>query len=109
VFHLTLNRVRDKVRITEGNESITLVVNGEAARMVSALNNARNILSGITADSTDSARFEAVLIFATAIFGREQAKKLMEFYNNDTLCVGDVCAKYFQERLSKLLSKAQKR
>lgn len=108
MFRLSLNRVHDKVRITESGEKITLAVDGDAARMVTALNNARNMLSGITEDSTDGERREAALIFATAIFGREQANQLMAFYGDDPICVINICGKYFSERLSALISKAQK-
>jgi hypothetical protein len=76
--------------------------------MVTALNNARNMLSGITEDSTDGERREAALIFATAIFGREQANQLMAIYWDDPICVINICGKYFSERLSGLISKAQK-
>jgi len=57
-YKLSLNRVRDKLKVVESGEELLLTVDADAARMVTALNNARNMLSGITEDSTDGERRE---------------------------------------------------
>ena len=38
-YELTLNRVHDTIVIREGDETLTLTVNGDAMRMVAGLNN----------------------------------------------------------------------
>jgi hypothetical protein len=47
---------------------------------------------------------------AAAIFGDEQAEKLMNYYPQDTaMSVFDVCERYFSGRLNKLIEREQKK
>jgi hypothetical protein len=108
-YKISLNRIHDKVQITEGEESLLLTVEGDAARMVAALTEAQKALKALNNDSTDGEKQQAALTFAQSIFGNAQAAKLVEFYRGDALCVIDVCGRYFSERLAKLISKAQKK
>ena len=108
-YKLSLNRVRDRLKVIEGDEELLLTVNADAARMVTALTNAQKELKGLTNDSTDEERTAVAKNFAAAIFGGEQADKLLDFYHGDALCVVDVCGRYFAQRLSKLISNVQKR
>jgi hypothetical protein len=108
-YKLTLNRVRDKLKVVESGEELLLTVDADAARMVAGLTKAQKELKSLTNDSTDEERTAVAKNFAAAIFGGEQADKLLDFYHGDALCVVDVCGRYFAQRLSKLISKAHKR
>lgn len=108
-YEISLNRVRDTVRIRENMESITLRVDADPARMVALLNAAQKTLKGVTETSTEAEQEAAALAFAGAIFGDAQAKELLVFYKGDPACVINVCGKYFSARLAKLIRKAQVR
>lgn len=108
-YTISLNRIHDRVQITEGDESLLLIVEGDAARMVSALTEAQKVLRGLNNDSDEGERKQAALTFAQAMFGNAQAVKLIDFYHGDALCVIDVCGRYFSGRLAKLIGNAQKR
>lgn len=109
MYRITLNRVHDSIRINEGNDTLRLFVDADPMRMVAGLSMAQKMLQSINSESTDEQHNEAALFFATAIFGKEQATELAEFYHNDAGCVISVCGKYFHERLGKLITKAQKK
>ena len=109
MFQMSLNRVHDTVKVNEGNESIVLKVNGDPSRIIAGLNRVQKTLQDITEDTPDEERKGAARSLAAVIFGDEQAEKLMEFYRDDALCVISICGSYFKDRLSKLITKAQKR
>lgn len=109
MFKLSVNRVHDRVKITEGGETLLLRVDADPMRMVAGLSQAQKSLQSISKDSTDEDQLNAAKHFATVIFGDEQADKLLEFYRQDAACVINVCAQYFERRLGKLISKAQKK
>jgi len=109
MFNISLNRVHDSVRISEGDERLTLLVDGDAMRMVAALTEAQRTLKGLTEESTEKERMDAAMAFAIAIFGPTQAWELAHFYHDDPACVISVCGKYFSQRLAGLIEKAQKR
>lgn len=106
---MTLNRVHDVVTFREGDEKITLTVNGDAMRMVSGLTKAQAKFKEITDDSPDDAVKECAEYFAAVIFGKEQAAQLTAFYADDPGCVIAVCGQYFKERLAAKITKVQKR
>lgn len=105
----SLGRVHDVIRIREGKDELILHVDGDPMRIVAGLSEAQKILQDLNEESTEAQKNEAALYFATVIFKDEQARKLMEFYMNDGGCVITICGKYFAERLSKKIAKAQKR
>lgn len=109
MYKMSLNRVHDTVKINEGDENIILRVDGDPVRMVAGILQAQKLLQAIDENSTDEQRHDAALFFAGVMFGQDQAAKLFEFYHNDEGCVLNVCGKYFKDRLSKLLDKAQKK
>ena len=109
MYKISLNRIHDRVRITEGGERIDLRVDADPMRMVAGLNEAQRRLKTITDESTTEERNSAALYFAGVIFDTEQAAKLMEFYHDDAACVINVCGRYFSERLAKLIEKSQRR
>lgn len=108
-YEMTLNRVHDTVKIREGDETITLTVNGDSLRMVAGLNKAQAKMKALTDESTDEEIREAAEYFAAVLFGREQTEKLMAFYADDAGCVISACGKYFKERLADKIAKAQKK
>ena len=108
-YEMTLNRVHDTVTIKEGDERLTLSVNGDAMHMIAGMNKANQKLQALTDDSKDEEVLEAAEYFAAVIFGREQAAQLMAFYANDPGCVISVCGQYFKERLVDKIVKVQKK
>ena len=108
-YEVTLNRVHDNILIREGGETLSLAVNGDAMRIVAGLNKAQKMMTDLKESDTDEKARETALYFASVIFGREQAGKLLEFYAEDAACVIAVCGKYFQERLAGKISEVQKK
>ena len=86
-YELTLNRVHDTITIREGGETLPLTVNGDAMRIVAGLSKAQKKLQELKDDSTDAEVKESAEYFASVIFGKEQAAKLMAFYADDPGCV----------------------
>lgn len=106
---ISLNRVHDTVRVREGQERLTLRVDGDAMRMVAGLNAAQKRLQAITEGTPEDEINSAALYFAGVMFGEAQAKALLEFYRGDAGCVVNVCGRYFSGRLARLIERAQKR
>lgn len=109
MYKISLNRIHDRVRITEGDERLDLRVDADPMRVVAGLNEAQRRLKIITDESTVGERNNSAVYFAGVIFGAEQAAQLMDFYHDDAACVINVCGRYFSDRLSKLIEKAQRR
>ena len=108
-YEMTLNRVHDTVVIREGEEKLTLTVNGDAMRIVAGLNRANEKLNKINESTPDADVIAAAEYFAAVIFGKEQAAKLMAFYADDPGCVITVCGRYFKERLAGKITKVQQK
>lgn len=108
-YEMTLNRVHDTVTIREGDEKITLTVNGDAMHMVAGLNKAQAKMKDLSEDSPDDVVKEVSEYFAAVIFGKEQAAQLMAFYADDPGCVISVCGQYFKDRLAGKIANVQKR
>ena len=106
---ITLNRVYDTIAVREGNTKHILHVNGDASRMSVGLLQAQKRLQTINENTTDAEREEITRYFSDIIFGEEQTQKLFDYYYGDASCVIAVCGKYFAQRLSKLITKAQKK
>ena len=108
-YTMTMNRVHDTVTVREGNEKLTLTVNGDAMRMVAGLNKAQQRMKALEEDTPDDEVKDVAEFFAAVIFGKEQAAKLMAFYADDPGCVISVCGQYFKERLAGKITAMQKR
>lgn len=108
-YNLSLNRVHDIVQITEGDEKLRLRVDGDPMRMVAGLSQAQKQLQAINGETPEEDVNKAALMFATVIFGSQQADELMQFYRGDAGCVINVCGRYFEGRLGKLITRAQKK
>ena len=110
-YKITLNKVHDTVNIVENGEKLTLVVSADPIRMVAGLNKAQKKLQDLLQNENpeQADMKEAADLFASVIFGPEQAQKIMEFYGEDAASVINVCGNYFKQRLGDKISKAQKK
>lgn len=110
-YNITLNKVHDTVNIVENGEKLTLVVSADPVRMVAGLNNAQKKLQDLVKSENpdETAMKDAAETFAAVIFGTEQARKIMEFYGEDSASVINVCGNYFRQRLGDKITKAQKK
>jgi len=106
---ITLNRVRDHVKIREGSDSIDLFVDADPYRMVTGLNAAMDKMKAVDKDADAETVKEVAMYFAGVIYGDEQAEKLLDFYAGQAECVVGVCGQYLAQRLAKLIEKAQKK
>ena len=108
----TLNRVHDRITVREGNETIDLVVDNDANTLIYEIVQAQKALDGIKNESPEEERNIAVMKFAGAIFGPEQAQKLLDFYRGNYGCVITICSMYFTDGkngLGKKITKVQKK
>lgn len=101
--------VCDKVVFRNMEKTLVLTVRADSTLIVSNLNKVNKRLNAINDDTSETEKGKIAEAFASAIFGNEQAEKLLQFYDNDSLAVITSCGKYFQNRLSKLITKAQKK
>ena len=107
MFTISLNRVRDQITVKESEQEITLSVDSDANSLVKGLKNAKEAMDAITSKSTEAEKLEAARKLASAIFGDAQAEELILFYSKNAGSIAEVCAKYFETRLCKLITKAQ--
>ena len=106
----TLNRVRDRITVREGSEEITLTVDADARVIVTRIRKAQEQLVKANQKNADiKAREQAARAFAEAMFGTEQTDSLARFYHDDYSCVLMICGLYFEKRLCKKITKAQKK
>ena len=101
--------VVDRVRFRNNDEVLELQVKADAPFLVSNIMKVNKRFSGLSEVSPESEQRESALFFAEAVFGRKQAEKLMEFYDNEPLAVINACGIYFRERLAKKITKVQKK
>jgi len=109
---LSLNRVRDRVEIKEGNEMLELVVDADCMRIVPLISDAREKMiqaAQYEGEGKEEKEKEAALNFARVIFGTEQAEKLEKFYLNDAACIAELCGRYFTGYMARKITKAQKK
>lgn len=100
--------VTDKVTFRNVDKTLTLYVRGDAASFVVGLKKAQEKLKEINDESDECERVNSARFFARTLFGEEQGDKLVDFYN-EPLAIITVCGMYFQKRLAKKITKAQKK
>lgn len=100
--------VSDKVTFRNVDKTLKLTVRADASTIVLGLKRANERLSALTDESPDEEKAAAARMFAAVLFGNEQGDSLYRFYE-DPLAVVTACGMYFRERLSKKITKAQKR
>ena len=100
--------VSDKVTFRNVDKTITLYVRSGAAAIVVNLKHAQDKLKELNDESDECQRVNAARYFAQAIFGEEQANKLVDFYG-EPLAVVAAVGMYFDKRLKYKITKAQKK
>ena len=100
--------VSDKVTFRNVDKSITLFVRTSAGSIVTGINQTQEKLKELKNDSDECQRINAARLFAKTVFGEEQADRLIDFYN-DPMVVIVAVGMYFDKRLKKLITKAQKK
>lgn len=109
---LTLNRVRDRITIREGDETIDLYVDSDANTLIRRLQAAQEELTKVDENTSEAERQKAAGDLSVAIFGRPQTEKLLDFYHGDYGCVVTICGMYFGDHkkgLAKKITKVQMR
>lgn len=108
----TLNRVRDKITVKEGTETLQLFVDCDPGTIIHRIQKAQKALLNIKPESDREERIQAAREFSEALFGEEQTQELFSFYHGDENCVVTICGMYFgdpKNGLGKKITKAQKR
>lgn len=100
--------VSDKVIFRNMDKKLMLIVREDAGQLVGKLKEAQKKLAEVKDDSQECEKVNTARFFAKSIFGEAQADQLIDFYN-DPLTVISVCGQYFKQRLSRLITKAQKK
>jgi FKBP-type peptidyl-prolyl cis-trans isomerase (trigger factor) len=102
-----LNRVRDQIAVKEGDQEIVLSVDSDANSIIKRLMKAKELMDAVNSQTTEEDKLDAAIAFASAIFGDSQAEQLVLFYSKNAGNIAEVCAQYFEERLCKMITKAQ--
>ena len=100
--------VSDKAVFRNVDKTLTLYVRSDATSLIVNLKQAQEKLKELTDESDECQRINAARFFARAVFGEEQADKLVDFYG-EPLAVVAVVGMYFDRQLKKKITKAQKR
>lgn len=100
--------VSDKVTFRNVDKTLTLYVRSNATTMVVNLKQAQDKLKELNDDADECERMNAARFFARSVFGDEQGDKLVDFYN-EPIAIISVVGMYFDKRLKKKITKAQKK
>lgn len=100
--------VADKVTFRNVDKTLTLYVRSNATTMVVNLKQAQDKLKELNDDADECERMNAARFFARSVFGEEQGDKLVDFYN-EPMAIISVMGIYFDKRLKKIITKAQKK
>lgn len=100
--------VSDKVTFRNVDKTITLFVRTGVSPLVIGLKQSQEKLKELNDDSDECQKVNAARFFAKTIFGDEQADKLLDFYG-EPLAVIAAVGMYFDQRLKKIITKAQKK
>lgn len=109
---LSLNRVRDKITIREGKETLTLYVDSDANMLIHGIRAVGEKLKNLADEDSEAKKLSVAMEMASTMFGKEQAEKLLDFYHGNYGCVITICGMYFGDKrsgLSKKITRAQKR
>lgn len=104
---LTLHHVHDTVTVREGDESLTLRIDEDAMILARRIMGAANDVN--TSEKDGDKMQKAAMNFAIAMFGEEQANKLLDFYGGNEYAVLEICGAYFRDSLGKQITKQQKK
>jgi len=101
--------ISDKVTFRNVDQTITLTVRSDAPSLVVGMKRVMEKLSKVTDEAEISEQIDVARFYARTLFGNEQGDSLVQFYNEDALAVISACGIYFQKRLAKKITKAQKK
>ena len=101
--------ISDNVTFRNVDKTINLSVRSDAPSLVLGLKKVQERLTGMNDNTEDSERIDAARFFARTLFGNDQGDNLVLFYNEDPLAIINACGIYFQRRLAKKITKAQKK
>ena len=107
MFTVTLNHVRDRVRLREGRERLILRVDAAPEALIRGINRAHGIFERAEDKRDEDVLREAGWHMAAAIFGDRQAQDILSFYADDGAAALEMCSAYFQKRLKGLIEKAR--
>ncbi len=105
----TLHRVHDVITVREGGETIRLRVDDDAMRMTQKILLVQKELQAVPDTASEAERQAAILHFAAALFGEEQAQALLAFYGGAADCVLLISSRAFSERIAPKINRAQRR
>ena len=100
--------VTDKVRFRNVDKTLTLYVRADAFGLVLGFKRIQEQLVKVTDNSTEEEQNAVARLFADTIFGTEQGGELCSFYG-EPLAVINALGMYFNQRLAKKITKAQKK
>lgn len=100
--------ITDKVTFRNVDKTLTLYVRSDAPSLVLGIKKVLERLTTLSDESTAKEKKDTAMLYAKTLFGDDQAKLLWEFYG-DALPVIAACGIYFNNQLSKIITKAQKK
>ena len=100
--------VSDKVTFRNVDKTLTLTVRTGVSPIVIGLKQAQEKLKALTDESDECEKVNAARFFAKVIFGETQADQLVDFYE-EPMAVIAATGLYFDQRLKKIITKAQKK
>ena len=103
-----MRTVHDKVTFYAGNEKVTLRVDKDGWKIITDLNAVREKLAEVTPENMTERVDDCAKAFAQAIFGEEQADRLVALFGNPVSVI-NVCEQYFRKYLNKKITKTQVR
>ena len=101
-------QVSDVVTFRNVDKTLTLRVRSSVSNIVAGLKTSQQMLQSMNNESTEFDKINAARVFARSIFGEEEGDQLVDFYN-DPLAIITVLGMYFENQLSKKITKAQKK
>lgn len=100
--------ISGKVVFRNVDRRLVLFVRSDAPSMMAGLKKAETKLERITIESSQEERMEAVRCLAEAMFGKDQAQELIDFYR-EPIAIITACRMYFDKQLKQKIVAAQKK
>nr|MBQ1578117.1 hypothetical protein [Oscillospiraceae bacterium] len=104
----SLGRIHCIVPVKEGDEILRLRVDADPNLLVTRISEAVKMMQTLSAESTQEQEHDVALYFATVLFGKEQAGKLLDLYNGSGQSVLYMCSVIVEKDISARIIKAQK-
>lgn len=101
--------ISDRVTFRNVDRVLHLTVKADGGQIVRNLRKSQEKLSAEADMNTEEERLEVARFFAASIFGPEQAQQIVDLYDGDSMAIVSVCGDYFSNRLSKIITKVQKK